>query len=145
MTKAPNALRALIENAAVRHWGGFLLGGALAFVTDGGILLALTKLAGVSPFVARIAGISVAMIVSWLVNRTITFAMKGPPSLAEFLRFAAVSWIAQAVNYGVFAAILLVLPGTEPILAFFLACLVSMIVAYAGFKHGVFKEHDWRA
>ena len=34
----------------LRHVGGFLLAGGLAFLTDVGILEALTRFAGLSPF-----------------------------------------------------------------------------------------------
>lgn len=123
-----------------RHYGGFVLAGALAFLTDAAILEGLTALAGTSPFLARIAGICCGMVVSWLVNRTVTFAVGAGPSLAEFARFAAVSWFAQAVNYSVFAAVLLLLPGTRPLAALVLACIVAMFVSYAGFRYGVFHR-----
>ena len=80
-------------------------------------------------------------IVSWLINRTVTFSADTPPSLAEFARFAAVSWTAQAVNYAVFAFILLTWPGIEPVVALILASMIAMFVSYAGFRFGVFKAN----
>lgn len=135
--------RAPIDNGvpgAARHWGGFLLGGILALVTDAGVLQLLTAGAGLDPLVARPLAISVAMVVSFLVNRTITFAMPGRPTLAELGQFAAVSWTAQAINYAVFAAILLAMPATHPVAALIAASLVSMIVSYVGFRFGVFRK-----
>lgn len=125
---------------ATRHWGGFLLGGILALVTDAGVLQLLTAGAGLDPLLARPVAISVAMVVSFLVNRTITFAMPGRPTLAEFGQFAAVSWTAQAINYAVFAAVLLAMPGVHPLAALIAASLVSMIVSYVGFRFGVFRK-----
>lgn len=124
----------------IRHYGGFVLAGGLAFSTDAAILQLLTTLAGMSPLVARPLGISCAMVVSWLVNRTVTFGMVSPPRLAEFARFAAVAWTAQAVNYAIFAAILIAVPATEPIVALFLACFVAMFFSYAGYRFGVFHK-----
>ena len=132
--------RALLAHGATRRYGGFLLGGGLAFLTDAAVLLLLTRGLGLSPFLARPLSICVAMVVSWLINRTITFSQTVPPSIAEFGRFAAVAWTAQAINYGVFAAILLVMPSLEPVIALALACLVSMIVSFNGYKHGVFRR-----
>ena len=131
--------RLRLYHGPLRHYGGFVLAGGLAFTTDATILLVLTKLFGVPPLLARPFGISVAMVVSWLVNRTVTFSASSPPSIAEFGKFAAVSWTAQAVNYSVFAAILLLFPGKEPLLALILACLVAMFVSYTGFRFGVFR------
>lgn len=134
--------RAALAHRASRRYGGFLLGGALAFLTDAAMLTALTRVAGLSPFAARPMSICVAMVVSWAINRTITFSQTVPPSVAEFGRFAAVAWSAQVVNYGVFAVLLLAIPGLEPVLALALACLVSMIFSFNGYKHGVFRRRS---
>jgi putative flippase GtrA len=119
--------------------GGFLLAGILALVTDGTVLQLLTAGLGLSPLLARPLSISVAMVVSWLVNRTITFQRRSAPTVGELARFAAVSWVAQAVNYAVFAAILIAVPATHPLIALVLASLVSMCVSYVGFRFGVFR------
>ncbi len=130
--------RMAIERGYVRHYGGFVLAGLCALATDTAVLAALTRGAGLSPFVARPFGIALAMIVSWLINRTITFEAAAPPSIAEFSRFAGVSVTSQIVNYGVFAALLLAMPVLMPELALLAACFVSMFVSYAGFRFGVF-------
>lgn len=124
----------------LRHYGGFVLAGCLALATDALILQGLHVGLGLTPFLARIPAIACAMIVSWLVNRTVTFASADPPSLREFAKFAAVSWFAQAVNYAVFAAILLALPGISPLAALVTASLVAMFVSYLGFRFGVFRS-----
>lgn len=123
----------------MRHYGGFVLAGVLALTTDGLVLEALAR-AGWHPLAARPLAIAVAMVVSWLVNRRITFAMPGPPTLREYARFAAVSWSAQAVNYLVFGAILIGRPATPVLLALVLASLVAMFVSYFGFRHAVFSH-----
>lgn len=122
-----------------RHYGGFALAGMLALTTDGIVLESLTG-AGWHPLVARPFAIAMAMVVSWLVNRRITFAMQSRPSLREYGRFAAVSWSAQAVNYLVFGAILIAHTTTPPLLALVLASLVAMFVSYFGFRYGVFAH-----
>ena len=138
-SRLSDARRAALASGALRHYGGFVLGGVCALATDAAVLVALTHLAGVSPLLARPVGISLAMIVSWLINRTVTFQSAAPPSVAVIARFAAVSWTAQAVNYAIFAAVLLLRPGTEPLIALILACFVAMFVSYAGFRFGVFN------
>jgi putative flippase GtrA len=126
----------------LRHYGGFVLAGILALTTDALILQGLIH-AGWHPLLARPLAIAVAMVVSWQVNRNVSYAMRMPPTLGEFGRFAAVSWTAQAVNYSVFSAILLLRPGTHPLLALLLASLVAMFVSYFGFRHGVFHRNGW--
>jgi putative flippase GtrA len=126
--------------AAWEHYAGFVIAGSLAFLTDATILEALTRFAGLSPFLARPISISIAMVVAWLLHRTITFAVRVPPSVAEFLQFAAVVWTAQLVNYLVFCAVLIAVPGTAPFAALVLACLVAMFVSYTGYRFGVFRN-----
>jgi putative flippase GtrA len=125
--------------ARLRHFGGFLLAGGLAFLTDVAILEALTRLAGASPFAARMPAILTAMVVSWLINRRVTFAVEARPSLAELVRFAAVSWLAQVVNYATFAGLLILRPALWPPAAVFCSSLVAMTVSYLGFRFGVFR------
>ncbi len=122
-----------------RHVGGFILGGVAALLVDLAILELLTRGAGISPFLARIPAIAVAMVVSWLINRTVTFAVTTPPTLAEFGKFAAVSWVAQAVNYASYATLLLLFPALPPAAAVILGCGPAVAVAYAGFRFGVFR------
>lgn len=139
MPDAPTQ-RSLAAGSGLRHYGGFVLAGALALFTDGVILETLIRIARLDALLARPFAIGVAMLVSWRVNRTVTFSINAPPSLREFGRFAAVSWISQAVNYLVFAAILITRPSTPPLLALVLASLVAMFVAYFGFRYGVFRH-----
>jgi putative flippase GtrA len=123
----------------LRHYGGFLVAGLLALTTDGAILQTLTKL-GWDPLAARLIAIAIAMVVSWLINRTVTFAMKGPPSLREYARFATVSWSSQVVNYGLFSIIMLARPETHVLIALFIASFFAMFVSYFGYRYGVFSH-----
>lgn len=123
-----------------QHYGGFLTAGIAALTTDAIVLTLLTNGLGLSPFTARIFSISVAMVASWLINRTMTFAVTTTPTFAEFARFAMVSWLAQAVNYAIFAAVLLLRPETHPVAALIAASLVAMFVSYVGFRFGVFRK-----
>jgi putative flippase GtrA len=124
----------------LRHYGGFVLAGGLGFVADAAALWLLTHGAGVSPFLARLVGIALGVLVSWLINRSVTFPATSPPSLREFAKYSAAAWFAQAVNYAVFGAILLARPQTEPMIAFVVACLISIPTSYIGFRFGVFRH-----
>jgi putative flippase GtrA len=124
-----------------RHFGGFVLAGLAALSVDAFALVLMTDVAGMSPYIARLFSILLAMIVSWQINRRVTFGVASPASLSEFRRFAAVSWVAQAVNYAVFTAILLIRPDTWPVAAVAAASLLAMFVSYAGFRFGVFHKH----
>src|SRR5487761_2789231 len=83
----------------LRQGLGFLVSGLIALGVDMGVTSALTRLAGLSPYLARPAGIALAMVAGWLCHRRLTFDVQAPPSLAEFLRYAAVAWGVAALNY----------------------------------------------
>jgi putative flippase GtrA len=124
----------------VRHWLAFLASGGTAFAVDAFVLVLLTALLGINPIAARLAAISLAMVAGWLMHRTFTFAVPGPPTVAEFIRYASVAWTASALNYGVFAAILLVLPATQPLAALVVSSVAAMAFAYLGMRFGAFRH-----
>jgi putative flippase GtrA len=123
----------------IRHYGMFVIVGLIAFGVDACILTGLTKLMGIPPLMARIFAISIAMVVSWMLHRSLTFAIENPPTFLELLRFAASAWIAAATNYAVFAAILISSPA-DPILALVISSLVAAVVGYTGMRFRVFKR-----
>jgi putative flippase GtrA len=125
---------------SLRHWGGFVFSGGTAFLIDAGITTALIHGAGVNPFAARLVAILIAMVAAWLMHRRITFNVAAPPSLTEFLRFAAVAWSANALNYVVYVAILLVRPATWPFAALVASTAIATVFSYLGFRLGVFRE-----
>lgn len=142
MTGMPDAAQSTPQVGRIRHIGGFVLAGVLALFVDMGVLRLLTDVVGASPLVGRPLSIAIAMVVSWWVNRTVTFAVTSRVHVMEFLKFAAVSWIAQAVNYVIFSVILLVRPTTAQEAALVAASIVSMVVSYTGFRFGVFRRPD---
>jgi putative flippase GtrA len=116
------------------------LGGAVAFGVDSAVTLLLTRLIGVPVLFARLAAIALAMVASWLINRTITFPVAGPPALSEFTRFAAVAWMAAALNYAIFAGVLFIAPTFHPVAAIAIASLVAMTFSYLGMRFSVFNK-----
>lgn len=125
---------------AVHHWAGFLAGGAIAFAVDAGVLTLLTRGFDADPFLARLAAIAVAMVAGWRAHRQLTFAVSSPPTLAEFASYATLAWSVAALNYAVYAAVLLLAPGTEPVLALIVSSIAAMTASYLGMRLGVFRK-----
>lgn len=124
----------------VQHGLGFLFSGTLAFLADASILKLLTLLFDIHPILARLVAISVALVVSWLAHRRFTFRLAVPPTFPEFVRYAAVGWAAAALNYGVFAVIILARPEIEPLVALFFSSLVAMVFSYLGMRFAAFRQ-----
>jgi putative flippase GtrA len=128
-------MSAIAPRATVRRIGGFLVSGTAGFLTDLGLLTVLTA-AGVGPLAARVPAVFIAVTVTWLFNRRLTFAVEQPPSLAEYGRYLAVSGLSVAVNYLVYAS--LVLGGIMPQVALAGGSAVAMVVSYLGYGRLVF-------
>ena len=79
--------------------------GGLAFVVDGGVLWLLIR-AGATPYAARVLSIAVAIVVTWALNRTLTFRTAAPPSWREFAAYAVQSLAGALVNYAIYSVVL---------------------------------------
>jgi putative flippase GtrA len=129
-------------SAGFRHGAGFVVSGGLAFVTDAGILTLLTRGAGLDPYSARLIAIACAMVVGFFAHRTLTFAVKEPPTVAQFGKFLGVATTASAVNFAIYAGILFLRPVTDPLTALVAATAVAMCVSYVGLRFGVFRKPE---
>jgi putative flippase GtrA len=118
----------------LRHWGGFLISGLIALTCDASLLVV-----GLDPLAARLIAISGAMVAGWLAHRRLTFSLSAPPTLREFSRYSATAWMAAAINYAVFAAMLYMLPGTHPLTALVFASILATFFAYMGMRYRVFR------
>ncbi|MBI1170604.1 GtrA family protein [bacterium] len=127
------------RRSGLAHWLGFLISGGAAFATDAAVLEALIRLTHWSPLVCRLIAIPSAMLVGWQMHRRFTFAVRTPATLREFLTFATVGWSASAVNYGIFAGLLLLFPGLAPVVALTLSSAVAMVWSYLGYRFHVFR------
>lgn len=135
--KTPRDVRAF---GLTRHIGGFAASGAIAFAVDATVLAILTRGLGADPFLARLLAIATAMVAGWRAHRRLTFDVRQPASASEFLTYAGVAWSSAAINYLVYAAILILRPGTEPLAALVGASLVAMTASYLGMRFGVFGK-----
>lgn len=79
--------------------------GGLAFVVDAGVLWLLVR-AGASPYAARAASIAVAIVVTWWLNRRVTFRTANRPSWREFGAYVAQSLAGAVVNYAIYSGVL---------------------------------------
>ncbi|BCP54319.1 hypothetical protein K32_29360 [Kaistia sp. 32K] len=124
--------------AKLRHIAAFGISGLSAFAVDATILTVLVRL-GADPYLARVVAIAIAMVVGWLANRTWTFHAPGPPRLREFLRYASVASFSVAVNYAVYALLLMSWSGATPMRALVAGTAVATLISYFGYRLFAFK------
>lgn len=90
-----------------REIGLFAIGGVLGFVVDAGIVTLLVQMFRIDPYLARVPSFLAAATVTWLWNRTFTFAgRRRHRAGVEWLRWLLVMMLGAGINYGTYAMVL---------------------------------------
>ena len=113
----------------------------LRFLTVGGIglttdLCVFTILIGHSPrpLLMRLLSLAAATLVTWRLNRALTFDQSGRRQHDEAMRYAAVTAVSQGASYAVFAALVLTVFAVFPQAALVAGAAVGAIVGYNGHR-----------
>ena len=114
----------------------FVCVGIAGFLVDAGTVFGLTAL-GVSPLVARLPALVLAIVTTWLLNRRITFDIEKPSTAAEFTRYFGVATVSAILNFAVYS--LLVMSGLAPVISVAIATLALMAFSFFGYKIFAFK------
>jgi len=114
----------------------FLGVGAIGLLTDLTVF-SLVIAGAIHPLAARLASLGIATVVTWRLNRAVTFAPSGRHQSAEALRYALVTAAAQGTNYAVFAVLVMSLLRSWPQAALLAGAAAGAVLSYAG--HGLFS------
>jgi putative flippase GtrA len=119
--------------------------GATGFTVDGLILYALVHGAGLNYFVGRLISFTVAVGVTWLLNRTWTFKVRRTDGrLREAAVYFAVQCAGGAANIGVYTAAILIAPVLKDwlIVPLAMGSAVGLCLTYLGAKHLAFRHRQ---
>jgi putative flippase GtrA len=120
--------------------GWFLVAGGLGFLADIGMLALLLAATPMGPLAARILAIVFALGVTWTVNRSLTFGRSRYPLLLEGARYGGVGLLSALVNYGIYAVLLMLVPGMHPLAAVVVASVGAMAFSWTGYSRFVFRK-----
>ncbi|HML06627.1 MAG TPA: GtrA family protein [Xanthobacteraceae bacterium] len=109
----------------------FLGVGGLGLVTDLAVFT-LVIAHGANPLLARLGSLAVATLVTWRLNRALTFDRSGRRQADEAMRYAAVAASAQTTSYAVFAVFVLTVFAAVPQLAVLIGAAAGALVSYSG-------------
>ena len=84
------------------------------------------------PLLARLVSLAAATLVTWRLNRALTFDRSGRRPADEALRYAAVAASAQGVSYTVFAVLVVTVFAAIPQLAVVAGAAAGAGVSYNG-------------
>lgn len=122
----------------MKRFALFLVAGASGFAVDVGVLWLCLHFGLLGPFGARIFAIAAAMSCTFLINRTFTFGASHRHVAAESARYGSVGIVSALLNYSVYSALLLALPGLSPFLALTLGAGSAAAFSYFGYSRFVF-------
>jgi putative flippase GtrA len=121
----------------------FLGVGGLGLITDLAIFT-LILAHSPHPLLARLVSLAVATLLTWRLNRALTFDHSGRRPAEEAMRYAAVAAAAQAVSYAVFAALVVTVLAAMPQLAVVIGAATGALVSYSGQALFAFRPHQPR-
>ena len=127
----PDPLRALAEH--LPRPLRFLAVGGIGLTTD---ICVFTILIGFAPrpLLMRLFSLAAATLVTWRLNRALTFDHSGRQQSDEALRYAAVTAAAQGTSYAVFAALVLSWFASIPQAALLIGAVAGALIAYNGHR-----------
>ena len=129
----------MLETTPVR----FLFAGTIGFVVDASVLHVLVTSLDVSPIRGRVASYLCASFVTWRINRTFTFRAEVTNYwLSEWLHYQWASGIGAAVNYTVYALLVIALPlvAHAPTIGVAAGSVAGMVFNYLLYKRVVFRK-----
>lgn len=113
----------------------------MGFLADAGTVLLLTKWAGWGDIPAQSLGFVVAVTVTWIINRSWTFAEHASERwLMEWLRYMIANSFGAAINNGVYIALVLTTSQftRHPVLAVAAGSMAGMGINFLASKKLIF-------
>ena len=135
-------MRPLAARTQIGRLFSFAAAGGSGFVVDMSVLFVLLSVTPLGPFLARIVSIACAMTTNFLINRTFTFGASGRSLVEEGVRYSSVGLIGAGLNYAIYAALLLAIPGFSPFWATFIAVVIVAVFSYVGYSRFVFGRRS---
>jgi putative flippase GtrA len=111
----------------------FLIVGGLGLITDIGCFTLILHY-GIPPLIARLISLAVATLVTWRLNRALTFDASGRRQNREAVRYATVTAVAQGTSYLVFAVLTLTVLAALPQLAIIAGAAAGALLSYNGHR-----------
>jgi putative flippase GtrA len=121
----------------------FLGVGAVGLTVD---VCVFTILIGIEPrpLTMRLVSLAAATLVTWRLNRALTFDRTDRHQGEEAMRYAAVTAASQGTSYAVFAALVLTVFAWLPQAALFTGAVVGALVGYNGHRLFAFAPKGTR-
>ena len=111
----------------------FIAVGCIGLATDLCIFTLITAFVPY-PLAVRLISLVVATLVTWRLNRAITFARSHRAQHEEAVRYAIVTAVAQGTSYAIFATLVLTALAALPHVALMCGAAAGAVVSYNGHR-----------
>ncbi|GAB3130502.1 GtrA family protein [Novispirillum itersonii] len=119
----------------------FGLVGGIGFLTDAGTLSLLHEIFGWGSIEARAVSFPVAVTVTWLLNRNLTFS-RSPVTSSRYIGYFLLQGLGALVNFAIFSALVrsMIPVLSLPVPALAVGSAVSMFLTFFGCRLVIFAE-----
>jgi len=124
----------------VNRFARFAIIGGIGFVVDAGLLWLLLTALPLDPYTARLVSIAGALLVTWQLNRRLTFGPSSRAVAVEGARYGGIGVATSVVNYVVYSAALWALPSMPVIGALVVGSAAAMAFSFLGYSRLVFDR-----
>jgi putative flippase GtrA len=107
--------------------------GSIGLATDLGLFTLLMSFSP-RPLLVRLVSLAIATLVTWRLNRALTFDRSGRHQGEEAARYATVTSVSQGTSYAVFAVLVLTVFAWLPQAALLAGSAVGAVVGYNGHR-----------
>lgn len=120
--------------------------GTVGFVVDAGVLTLLSQAAGIDIYLSRLVSFTVAVLVTWLLNRSLVFKTRHAESRQkrrELGRYFLVQAGGAIVNLAAFAALVWFYPQLRaiPVVPLAAGAVLALLFNFSGSRLWVFEDH----
>lgn len=109
----------------------FLAVGSFGLVTDLGVFTAIPFHAQ-NPLIVRLISLACATLITWRLNRALTFNASGRRQRDEAIRYASVTAISQGTSFAIFTVLVLSVFAWLPQAALVCGAAAGAVIAYTG-------------
>ena len=118
-----------LSKEKLRQIFGFLIAGISGFLLEYAIIYYFVLNFEVNAIAPRFLSFPLAVLLTWYINRRLTFNKQIPPNLSELIRFVQSTALAQAANFLSYSIILINVPYISA-LSRFIASIISINVSF---------------
>lgn len=121
--------------------------GVIGFLVDAAILLLCNSILNIDLILSRIVSFSIAVTVTWYLNRNLTFKKNTERHFAkEWISYVIFNSIGALANLAIFTWLVLRYEylSSYPIIALAIASGFAMIINFIASKYMVFKERNFK-